>query len=106
MSNGDMDVLSDFISSSNFNNENVFSNYLDVKKDLTSQVANIESINKQKLSELEKEFKIIQVTSQNILSISSGFDVTGSNEDLKSSDLVQSLQDVKLSNDRVLDLIS
>jgi len=58
------------------------------------------------LSELEKEFKIIQVTSQNILSISSGFDVTGSNEDLKSSDLVQSLQDVKLSNDRVLDLIS
>jgi hypothetical protein len=66
----DQNAIEDIIKNSPFNGENVIKEYIPkLEKDVNQQIAETKKAIQDRYNELEKEFKTIEITSQNLMSI-------------------------------------
>lgn len=102
--NNNVEQLREIIDNSSYNNQNILKAYFENHNDLQTNLGLLKDVIDNKYASLDKEFKKIEVASQNIISLNS--QLQGMNEDsiknLKIDDLSDS---TNLSNKRVMHLV-
>lgn len=97
--------INKIITNSNYKNENVLKEYFTDSKNIEEQLKIARETINTKYNEIDKGFKEIEVTSQNIISLySRSFKV--SDDMVKNIDLTELAKSTNISNKRVIDLIS
>lgn len=106
-SNNDIENIEKIISESLFDDKYVLREHFEGSDSLNSQIEQLNSLVKERFYELDREFRAIEIASQNILSINS-FEVFNTEESnvLANLDMDNLMSSTSLDNKRVLELIS
>jgi uncharacterized membrane protein YccC len=102
-------AVQDIIENSLYNSRPVLQELLSDSEDIASQIEDIRGANAVRQKELEKEFKAIQIATQNIISLNSSiaaFQNQGSEGITEGIEVEEALSSINLDNRRVMDLIS
>jgi hypothetical protein len=106
LAKNDLKQANDVIENSLFNNQKILKEFFKTDEDLQEQVTRAKKVIESRFSELNKEFKTIEVSSQNMVSLFSYSDNLSS-ESFKNLNLDKIIESsIKLNNKRVMDLIS
>lgn len=97
--------IKSIIQNSTYNNEKVLSKYFDNNKDVPEQLQIAKQNIEKQYSSLKNEFKAIEITSQNIISLYS-YPMNISEASIKNLNINELAKSTNLNQKRVIDLIS
>jgi aconitase B len=103
--NNNVDQIKEIIDNSSYNNQNILKVYFGNLNDLQASIGLLRGVIDDKYASLDKEFKKIEIASQNIISLNS--QLPGINEDSIKNLKIEDLSDsTSLNNKRVMHLVS
>ncbi len=100
-----IDNISDLIESSTYKNEKILKNYFTSNKNFDAEIQKAKNEIQKTFIELDNEFKAIEITSQNIISLYS-YPMNINDNSIKNLNLEELINTTNLDNKRVMDLIS
>lgn len=102
----EIDKINTLIETSTYKNEKVLKNYFTPNGNIEMQLQNAKKIITESFSKLDNEFKALEITSQNIISLYS-YPMNVNDNNIKNLSQLEKLIDTtNLNNKRVMDLIS